>query len=118
MVACRSQDCRYLVDEDWDFCAHCGFIQHGVVVDPDKCDHQIEIVGPHCVKCGQSFSEEDQPRWVGVLATVAGFLALGLCFATIGLVPDKGLVRLASYGVLPALALLGYGAKLLIPDSN
>lgn len=82
------------------------------------CDHEFSIEGPHCIRCGHSFEEPDRPKLLGAALTVLGILGLLACAFFMVSSRSAGGARLGVYGAFGSIALVAYGAKLLIPSAR
>lgn len=92
--------CGMIARSGWGCCAHCGkVLNDGKVLDLKECEHEFEIVGPHCVLCG--FKSGMKERGIGVALLMLCLPIIGIC------VFGMGMLGMASYGVNIGLMVLG-----------
>lgn len=73
--------CKRSVSREWVCCAHCGVALEGKArFDRRSCEHEFEIVGPHCVLCGlkSGMGANEDSFWFHFLSVAGLFVGIGL----------------------------------------
>ncbi|RYG48932.1 zinc ribbon domain-containing protein [bacterium] len=121
-MRCPYTWCHREIPLGGQFCAWCGtkVFPNAPSLSPKHCDHAFSLEGPFCTLCGfDSDAPFDiQPALrlpIAIGLSSLGILAIAGVSFTMATSRDKGLVRVASYLLLPAIALLVVASRFFVP---